>query len=57
MLLSVLTAVNEDSPTVPGLLTDYILKGIFTNMLSFLLLVFFVKKLFDISCRDGLLYT
>ena len=57
MLLSVLTAVNEDSPTVPGLLTDYILKGIFTNVLSFLLLVFFVKKLFDISCRDGLIYT
>jgi hypothetical protein len=23
----VLTAINEDSPTVPALLTDYILKG------------------------------
>ena len=28
LFLLVLTAVNDDSPTVPGLLTDYILKGI-----------------------------
>jgi hypothetical protein len=26
-ILSVLEAINEDSPTVPTLLTDYILKG------------------------------
>jgi len=27
LLLPVLTAINEDSPTVPALLTDYILNG------------------------------
>lgn len=27
-LFAVLKAINEDSPTVPTLLTDYILKGI-----------------------------
>ena len=29
----VLSAINEDSPTVPGLLTDYILKGKFDQYL------------------------
>lgn len=29
MILLVLKAINEDSPTVPTLLTDYILKGKF----------------------------
>jgi len=43
LFLLVLTAVNEDSPTVPGLLTDYILKGIFKNILS---LNIFVNNLF-----------
>lgn len=28
-LFSVLKAINEDSPTVPTLLTDYILKGMY----------------------------
>jgi len=27
VLLPVLAAINEDSPTVPALLTDYILNG------------------------------
>ncbi|MPC43065.1 Fasciculation and elongation protein zeta-2 [Portunus trituberculatus] len=27
ILIKILTAINEDSPTVPTLLTDYILKG------------------------------
>jgi hypothetical protein len=27
MFVAVLKAINEDSPTVPTLLTDYILKG------------------------------
>lgn len=26
---AVLNAINDDSPTVPGLLTDYILKGLY----------------------------
>lgn len=30
LLYLVLKAINEDSPTVPTLLTDYILKGKFT---------------------------
>ena len=28
---SVLKAINDDSPSVPGLLTDYILKGNHNN--------------------------
>lgn len=30
---TVLKAINEDSPTVPALLTDYILKGMMFNIL------------------------
>lgn len=32
IIFSVLKAINEDSPTVPTLLTDYILKGNFKKL-------------------------
>jgi len=34
-VLLVLTAINEDSPTVPALLTDYILNGVYLYALFY----------------------
>lgn len=39
---SVLKAINEDSPTVPTLLTDYILKGEYYILKFMLFTIFFV---------------
>lgn len=38
--VSVLKAINEDSPTVPTLLTDYILKGNYFLNISLLCVLF-----------------
>lgn len=42
---SVLKAINEDSPTVPTLLTDYILKGEYYILKLMLFTIFFVFML------------
>lgn len=42
---SVLKAINEDSPTVPTLLTDYILKGEHYILKLMLFVIFFVLVL------------
>ena len=45
----VLRAIVEDSPTVPTLLTDYILKGAF---ISYFLFVFGIKSLLLITFME-----
>jgi len=40
-MLLVLSAINEDSPTVPALLTDYILNGTVSFVSSVLIFNFF----------------
>lgn len=44
LAFAVLQAINEDSPTVPSLLTDYILKGKLTHNLFVWHLLFMRKK-------------
>lgn len=42
-MLLVLTAINDDSPTVPALLTDYILNGQYVHISSFITMCGFVS--------------
>jgi len=44
IMLLVLSAINEDSPTVPALLTDYILNGTVSFVSSVLIFNFFLSS-------------
>ena len=54
-MLPVLSAINEDSPTVPALLTDYILNGKYLHVVAMACVVLYASLYKSKSHVDSLI--